>query len=155
MLAWACQKWFRILNPKHQQTELSWDEDFLHRGRYSMKQQIDSVISTSLTFWLFNFGLRILLANQITWFFNIIYLQSGLIFSLCFLYKRLASWLWLAGLALDGFWNSVRVSLKVKLFFLVFRMYLGDHNLQKVMDFFGEKPLLLQFSRKDRWMTIK
>ena len=151
MLAWACQKWFRILNPKHQQTELSWDEDFLHRGRYSMKQQIDSVISTSLTFWLFNFGLRILLANQITWFFNIIYLQSGLIFSLCF-FCWLASWLWLAGLALDGFWNSVRVSLKVKLFFLVFRMYLGDHNLQKVMDFFGKSHCFFSFQEKiDEW----
>ena len=151
MLAWACQKWFRILNPKHQQTELSWDEDFLHRGRYSMKQQIDSVISTSLTFWLFNFGLRILLANQITWFFNIIYLQSGLIFSLCF-FCWLASWLWLAGLALDGFWNSVRVSLKVKLFFLVFRMYLGDHNLQKLMDFLGKSHCFFSFQEKiDEW----
>ena len=58
-----------------------------------MKQQIDSVISSSLTFWLFNFGLKILLANQIIWFFNIIYLPSGLIFWLCFLYNRLASWL--------------------------------------------------------------
>lgn len=151
MLAWACQKWFRILNPKHQQTELSWDEDFLHRGRYSMKQQIDSVISTSLTFWLFNFGLRILLANQITWFFNIIYLQSGLIFSLCF-FCWLASWLWLAGLALDGFWNSVRVSLKVKLFFLVFRMYLRDHNLQKLMDFLGKSHCFFSFQEKiDEW----
>ena len=151
MLAWACQKWFRILNPKHQQIELSWDEDFLHRGRYSMKQQIDSVISTSLTFWLFNFGLRILLANQITWFFNIIYLQSGLIFSLCF-FCWLASWLWLAGLALDGFWNSVRVSLKVKLFFLVFRMYLRDHNLQKLMDFLGKSHCFFSFQEKiDEW----
>lgn len=152
MLAWACQKWFRILNPKHQEIELSWDEDFLHRGRYSMKQQIDSIISSSLTFWLFNFGLKILLTNQITWFFNIIYLQSGLIFSLCFLYNRLASWLWLAGLASDGFWNSVRVSLKVKLFFLVFRMYLGDHNLQKLMDFLGKSHCFFSFQEKiDEW----
>ena len=40
-------------------------------GRHQKKQNIDSVISSSLTAWLLNFGPEIHSANQITWFFNL------------------------------------------------------------------------------------
>ena len=39
----------------------------------------------------FNFGPKVLLANQIARFFNIIYLQNGLIIWFYFLYNGLAS----------------------------------------------------------------
>ena len=73
-------------------TELGYDTDFLYIGCI-WKQQIDSVISSSLTVWFLSFGPKILLANQIAWFCNIKCSQNGLVFWLCSLYDRSASWL--------------------------------------------------------------
>ena len=54
--------------------------------RDSWKQQIYSIISISLTAWLF--GPKILSANKIEWFFYRTYLQNGLIVWLYFLHDR-------------------------------------------------------------------
>ena len=83
----ACQEWFSILNLEYDKTELSYDTDFLYMGCI-WKQQIDSVISSSLTVWFLWF-----LANQIAWFCNIKFSQNGLVFWLCSLYDSSASWL--------------------------------------------------------------
>ena len=83
----ACKEWFSILNLEYVKTELSYDTDFLYMGCI-WKQQIDSVISSSLTVWFLWF-----LANQIAWFCNIKCSQNGLVFWLCSLYDSSASWL--------------------------------------------------------------
>ena len=53
---WVCQKLFRILKMQYVKTELSYDGDFLHVRRHPEKQQIDLVISGSLTVWFLRFG---------------------------------------------------------------------------------------------------
>ena len=45
----GCQKQFQISNLQYVKTELLSDADFLDMGRHPLKQQIDSVISSSVT----------------------------------------------------------------------------------------------------------
>ena len=49
----GCQNQFQISNLQYVKTELLSDTDFLDMGRHPLKQQIDSVISSSVTarFW--------------------------------------------------------------------------------------------------------
>ena len=45
---WDFKKRFSILNLQYVNTELSYDDDFLHMTRTQQKQQIDTVTSSGL-----------------------------------------------------------------------------------------------------------
>ena len=67
---WTCQMEFPMLNMQYFKIELSFNADFLHMSSFLQKQQIDSVLSSSLTDWFLSFGPKVFLANQIAWFFT-------------------------------------------------------------------------------------